>query len=259
MLLAATTIAVGLLSSGCTPKYQDLKVFVQAHRQDVAATTYRLEPPDVIQIESPTSPEIDQDTQRLRSDGKISLRLLGEVQVAGLTPEEVAAKLAGLLERYYESPEVTVRVASYESKSIYAFGEVTSRGRHPFTGRDTVLDLIANAQPTFIAWGEQVKVIRPSANPDERHEITVNIDEMLQKGDLTNNFLLQEGDIVYVPPKPLAWAGMKIQEVCFPMSQALYAYDSTVQFRNTTDDWRYGGYENQHDNNNDRRRSVWNR
>lgn len=254
-LLTAATVFAGVLASGCSTKYNDLKVFLQAHRHDVVGVTYRLEPPDVIVIESPTSPEIDQDMQRLRSDGKITLRLLGEVQVAGLTPEEIAAKLAGLLEKYYESPKVTVRVAAYESKNIYAFGQVQRRGPHPFTGRDTVLDLIANAQPTFIAWGEQVKVIRPSANPDERHEITVNVDEMMKDGDLTENFLLQEGDIVYVPPTPLGWVGLQIQQVFYPVSPALSAYRSPVQFRETTED-----YQDNNDGNNDtgnRRQMIW--
>lgn len=240
-LLAAVLVAAG--SSGCAPKYKDLKVFLQAHRHDVSATNYRLEPPDAICIDSPTSPEIDQEMQRIRSDGKISLRLIGEVQVSGLTPEEVAFKLEQALSRYYESPKVTVRVASFDSKNVYAFGQVMSRGSHPFTGRDTLLDLIATAQPNFLAWGAQVKVIRPSANSEERHEITVNIDKMLESGDLTDNFLLQEGDIVFVPPTPLGWVGLRIHELLFPISPALSTYNSPVRFRDTTDQMRYGGYQ----------------
>jgi polysaccharide export outer membrane protein len=257
-LLVAAALLVGLSPSGCSSsksKYQDLKVFLQAHRHDVAGVSYRLEPPDVIQIESPSAPEVDRETQRIRSDGKIALRLLGEIQIAGLTPEEVAVKLEGLLEKYYESPSVTVRVAAYESKNVYAFGQVGRRGAFPFTGRDTLLDIIAAAQPNFIAWGEHVKVIRPSANPDERHEITVDVDKMLKEGDLTNNFLLQEGDIVYVPPTPTGWLGMRVQEIMFPVSPALSMYNSPVQARNTTEDYQYGGYQNL----DDRRRLVWNR
>jgi protein involved in polysaccharide export with SLBB domain len=172
-----------------------------------------------------------------------------------LTPEELSAKLAELLSRYYESPEVTVRIVASESKNVYVFGQVNGRGAQPFTGRDTLLDAIARAQPNFLAWGAQVKVIRPSANPDERHELTVDVDKMLETGDMTNNFLLQEGDIVFVPPTPLGYVGLRIQEMLFPISPALSMYNSPVQARNTTDSLRHGGYEPP--DNNNRRQLMW--
>jgi polysaccharide biosynthesis/export protein len=250
----AVLAVVGLLaigSSGCATKYKDLKVFVQAHRHDVAATSYCLEPPDVIRIDSPTSPEVNQETQRIRSDGKISLRLIGDVQVSGLTPEQVAAKLEELLSRYYESPKVTVRVAAFESKNVYAFGQVMARGPQPFTGRDTLLDVVAHAQPNFLAWGAQVKVIRPSPSADERHEIVVNVDKILESGDTSKNFLLQEGDIVFVPPTPLGWVGLRIQELLFPISPALSTYNAPAQVQSTTNQLRSnGGYDQESSGNN---------
>jgi len=252
-MLMAATAGLWFALSGCANKYEDLKVFMQAHRHDVAASGYRLEPPDVIRIESPTAPEIDQEVQRIRSDGKIALRLIGEVQAGSLTPEELAAKLEDLLGRYYVSPQVTVRIVSFESKNVYVFGQVMARGAHPFTGRDSLLDVIAAAQPNFLAWGAQVKVIRPSPDPDERHEITVNVDKMLETGDLTDNFLLQEGDIVFVPPTPLGYAGLRIQELLFPISPALATYNAPAQVKSTTDTLRYGGYEEPSDN----RRLMW--
>lgn len=255
MMMAWAVIVAG----GCANKYDDLKVFTQAHRQEVSGASYRFEPPDTVMIESPTAPEIDNEIQRIRSDGKLSLRLLGEVQVAGLTPEELAAKLEGLLEEYYESPRVIVRVASYESKNVYAFGQVSGAGAHPYTGRDTVLDLLARAQPNFLAWGAQVKVIRPSPNPDERHEITIDIDKMRESGDLTNNILLQEGDIVYVPPTPLGWVGLRVQELLFPVSPMLSAYSTPLSAWRTTEQYQYGpDYQHQYRNDdNNRRRLVW--
>lgn len=248
LLVAAALMAVG--SFGCAPNYKNLKPFIQAHRQDVAGVNYRLEPPDTIIIDSPTSAEIDGEILRIRSDGRISLRLIGEVQISGMTPEEVAVKLEQLLSRYYASPKVTVRVATFESKNIYITGQVMAGGAYPFTGRDTLIDLIATAKPNFLAWGAQVKVIRPSPNPDEIRVITVNVDEMLEKGNLTNNFLLQEGDQVFVPPTPLGWVGLRIQELLFPISPALTTFNTPVQARNTTDQMRYGGYDNSHSNNN---------
>jgi len=219
-LAAAAAAAV----SGCAPKYADLKAFVQAHDHDVAASKYRIEPPDVIAITCPMAPEIDGAAQRLGSDGKVTLKLLGPVKVSTLTPREAAAKLEQLLSRYYVAPKVHVRVVSSESKKIYVLGQVAGAGPKPFTGRDTLLDVLAKAQPNFIAWGSRVKVIRSNAKPGEIREITVDVDKMMQKGDLRGNVLLQEGDIVYVPPSPLGWLGLRIQEALFPFSPMFSAY-----------------------------------
>ena len=89
-------------------------------------------------------------------------------------------------------------------------------------------------RPNFIAWGSQVKVIRPSPTPDEVHEITVDVDKMMQSGDLRDNLLLQEGDIVYVPPTPLGAVGLVIQEVLFPFSPLMSAYSFPADVVATT-------------------------
>lgn len=221
------------VAAGCAPKYQDLQAFIPAQDHDVAATRYRVEPPDVITISSPTAPEIDGVTQLVGVDGKITLNLLGEVKVSQLTPREISSKLEGLLRTYYVDPKVHVRVTGYHSKHVYVFGQVGGAGPYPFTGRDTVLDMIAQARPTFIAWGGQVKVIRPSASSDERREVVVDVDRMTKSGDLRGNFLLQEGDIIYVPPTPLGWVGLRMHELLFPIAPALAAYSGPGQVAQT--------------------------
>lgn len=228
--LLSLTLGLVAATSGCANKYEDLKAFVQAHNHDVVASTYRIEPPDVVVISSPTAPEINGAIRRVGGDGKITLKLLGEIKISTLTPKETAAKLEHLLSRYYVDPEVQVEVARYASKKIYVFGQVNGVGPRPFTGRDTVMDILASAQPNLIAWGARVKVIRPSANPEEVHEIEVDVDEMMKSGDLRGNFLLQEGDIVYVPPTPLGWVGLRVQEVLFPISPLVngYTYPANV-------------------------------
>lgn len=210
---------------GCAkPRYADLKPFVQAHDQDVAATNYRIEPPDLIEITSPSAPELNGETQVIRQDGKISLKLVGEVKVSGMTPREVEAKIEELLARYYVDPKVQVQVVNYASKKIYIYSEVAASGQVPFTGRDTLLDVLSRCNLTNGAWRAKVKVIRPSPTTGERHEIEVDADKLLQHGDLKQNFLLQEGDIVVIPPTPLAWVGLRVRELFFPVSPIVGAY-----------------------------------
>ncbi len=210
--------------TGCANRHEQLVEFLRAHEVEVSAGHYTVRPPDAITIHSPDVPEVDGATQTIRSDGKIALRLLGEVDLAGLTTEEAAAKLKRLLARYYVEPDVVVQVSSYRSQFYYVFGEVTSAGPRPFTGRDTLLKALAEAQPTFLAWRSHISVIRPSADAGERRTIQIDLDRMLKHGDLTEDFLLQEGDVIQVPPTPLAWVGHRIRELLYPVGPVMNAY-----------------------------------
>lgn len=234
----AAILAVTLFLVGCAPRYQDLKVFTREHEQDVAASEYLIEPPDVLAIASPTCPELDGEAQPVGPDGKITLKLIGEVKVSGLTPREVAARLREMMAVYYVEPEVSVRVLAHESKKIFVFGEVSNPGARPFTGRDSLLSVLGTCRLNRGAWGAQVKVIRPGPSEDERHEIVVNVDRMMQTGDMRHNVLLQEGDIIFVPPTPLAWLGQRIDDVLHPLAGAGELYSEPATFIGATDFYR---------------------
>lgn len=227
-------------SAGCGPKVDDMRHFLRAHEHRVSGAEYRVAPPDVLEISSAQAPEIDGEVQSIRSDGKIGLRLLGEIKVAGLTTQEIANKLETLLSRYYVRPQVSVRVAYYRSKYVYVLGQVHTPGPYPYTGRDTLLHVLARAQPTYLAWTARIKVLRPSPEAGERHEIIVDTDRLTQEGDTAKNILLQEGDVVYVPPTPLAWAGLRLRELLFPVTpvaQTLIAPAAVKASYDVYDDW----------------------
>lgn len=235
-ILTLASVATVLSSAGCQTTHQDLVAFLKAHEHDVSAIEYRVGIPDQLTISSPQILETDRVTQTVRPDGKMALRLLGPVKVVGLTEKEVAAKLTRLLEPYYETPKVQVRVTEYRSKVIYLAGMVGGGARggggaaaevwtsRAYTGRDTVLDVLAEEGLSFLAWRSQVRVIRSSPYEGQRREIVVNVDHMISTGDTSRNVLLQPNDIVYVPPTPLGWLGLRVQEVLFPLQPVMSAY-----------------------------------
>jgi len=218
--VAVAAICIPLAAIGCGPSDAEINAFVHDHEADVTGAEYIVQPPDTLEITSPTAPEIDGEKPPVNADGKITLKLIGDVKVAGLTPTEIARKLETNLQRYYQRPVVSVRVARRESKRIFVFGEVAGSGAHPYTGRDTVLSVLSQSQPKFSAWADRVHVIRPSHEDDKRHVIVVNANDMMKRGDLGKNFYLLEGDILYVPPTPLAWIGQKFQELLQPVQPA---------------------------------------
>lgn len=223
-LVSAVSLLSALSLLGCTSRHDQLVAFLRAHEVEVSTGHYVVRPPDVLAIHAPGIGEVDGARPLVRPDGKIVLRLLGEIDVTGLTTSEISAKLKRQLARYYVDPEVVVEIAAYRSQFYYVFGEVGIAGPKPYTGRDTLLKALAEAQPTYLAWRSQIRVLRPSPDTGERKTIVVDLDRILEKGDNTEDILLQDGDVIQVPPTPLAWVGHRIRELLYPVGPLMNAY-----------------------------------
>lgn len=201
----------------------DMLHFLREHKNEVSATEYRVGIPDSIVIRAPKIPEIDGSMQRLQPDGKITLALLGEVKIAGLTAKEIAAKFEVLLGRFYVEPRVNVRVVSFASKKYYVYGQVGRSGPRPYTGRDTLLDAVLASGVGLPSWTSRAKVIRPAHGETPVRTVQINIDRMLKEGDWSQNILLEPNDIVFVPPTPGAWLGHRVAELLLPLQPVIQA------------------------------------
>jgi polysaccharide export outer membrane protein len=232
----ATTLLVFLMT-GCASTHEQMVAFLRSHDAPVSTGHYTVSPPDSLAFHAPGAAEIDGVVQRVRPDGKVALRLLGEVYVAGLTTQEIAEKVKAQLSRYYIDPQVIVEVAGYRSQQYFVFGEVASPGPKPFTGRDTLIRALAAARPTFLAWRAQIRVVRPDPDGGESKVIIVDLDKMVHNGDVGQNVLLQPGDIIEVPPTPLAWIGHRVRELLYPVSPAVRLWDSPAEALETYDDY----------------------
>jgi polysaccharide export outer membrane protein len=237
-----TLITISL--TGCfSSNPADIEAFLMPDKVDVTAEDYILQPPDEVEVYCSRVPEIDQQRQRIRPDGKISFETLGEVEAAGRTPAQLANILRGkVLELYKLEGEkpIDIRIVTYRSKVFYVLGQVLRPGPQIYTGRDSVLSALAITQLNPMAWPERIQVIRPSRDGNVEPKIfEVNYDRMVAHGDISKDVLLQEGDIIFVPPTVLAWVSLKIEEVIRPIARAfggLY----TVQRYQYADEY-YGG------------------
>lgn len=215
--------------NGCASSNKDALHFLREHDHEVAAIEYRVGIPDGIAVSAPRVLEIDGETQRIQPDGKISLRLLGDVKVVGMTAKEIAAKLEVLLSRYYSDPKVSVRVVAYDSKKYYVYGQASNVGPRPFTGHDTLLDAVVRSGTNFLSWTSRVKVIRPAHDDTPVRTLEIDVDRMVKSGDWTHNILLEPNDMVYIPPTPMAWMGLRVREVVYPFAPAAQAYTLPAQ------------------------------
>jgi polysaccharide export outer membrane protein len=166
---------------------------------------YEVGPGDVIEVAVYDNEDLSR-IPTVQTNGSISLPLLGEVQVSGLTIAEVQRKITNLLEKdYLQKPQVEVKVRDYNSQYVSVVGEVNSPGRKPLRGRTRLIDLLSEAggfKPTASA---EVMVTRTDGDFGEgRRSITVRLSRSgVPSGqDLVNLELpLKNGDIITAFPK----------------------------------------------------------
>jgi protein involved in polysaccharide export with SLBB domain len=213
-----------LALSGCSSNKKTMAEFVKPSTIAVTAENYVLQPPDEVEIHCVKVPEINMQRQQIRPDGMISFEGLGEIQAAGKTPKELTSLLyekAVLLYALTGENPIDVRVATFKSSVYYVIGQVYLPGAKEVTGRDTVLTAIAKAQPTNLAWLNNISVIRPSADKTVKPRIfKLKYEKMIAKGNTSKDVLLQEGDIIYIPPTVMAAIGLKLGEFVGPIGQA---------------------------------------
>jgi protein involved in polysaccharide export with SLBB domain len=103
---------------------------------------YRLTPGDVIEIRFFFNPELNEQGIQIRPDGRISLQLIGEVTLGGLTVEEARAAVEKLALKEIASPRVTIQVRNFAALKVFVTGEVIRPGPIDLPGQMTLLEAI---------------------------------------------------------------------------------------------------------------------
>src|SRR6266702_3296765 len=226
-----------LIGAGCASKKEALandqiNNWLSGRKTAELPVDYRVQSPDVLLIQAPKMNELNNEKVTVRPDGKITLNLLGDVLVAGMTPAEISRKLRQLALKYYEkdAAEVFVSVAEFKSKVVYVFGQVDEPGIKPFTGRDTLLDMLGQARLNENAWPQKIVIVRPNEDPNIHQKVTVDVKTMWQTGDVKDNFMLEEGDVIYVPPSPLAQTNTTFNRLLSPLRGTLELIGTAVRF-----------------------------
>jgi polysaccharide biosynthesis/export protein len=134
----------------------------------------------------------------VRSDGKISLPLAGELQAAGLTPAKLEQDIAAKLKNYISEPEVTVIVQQVNSQKFNILGQVVKPGSFVIANSPTVLDAIALAGGfRDFAKKKSIYVLRQGASGETR--LPFNYKEVSQGKNMAQNIKLEPGDTIIVP------------------------------------------------------------
>ncbi len=186
-----------------------------------AKELYTVYPPDVLRID--ISPDATMSTTvTVRPDGRISLPILGDVEVEGLPPAAIDAKLTKALEPFIRSVDVTVTVTGFNSKRYYVIGEVVRQGSYPLTGEITAWEAVAiSGGYTRRGAPNSARVVR--GDPDEPQVFPVALARIALKGETASDVILHENDVVFVPPSVSAKIGYFVDNLLFPISSVLGA------------------------------------
>ena len=163
-----------------------------------AANHYLIGNDDVLAISVWKEPDISRSVP-VRSDGKISLPLIGEIQATGRTPKELEADIARGLHDYISEPEVTVIVQESKSRRFSILGKVQRPGSYWLNGQMRVTDAIAIAGGfRDFAKVKSIRVLRQQAGGNQI-SLPFNYKDAMKGANPGQNVELAPQDTIYVP------------------------------------------------------------
>jgi polysaccharide export outer membrane protein len=155
-------------------------------------------PRDFIEIKVFQDPNL-YTKMTVTDDGRITMPLIGKVDVSGLTPTELEGRIKSLLEaKYIQKADVTVTVLEAGSKPISVIGAVTRPGRIGITGNITLIQAITQAGGLAGGYGRTLYVLRTGAN-GLTEQIAIDIDDLMVNGNPDLNLPLRANDVINVP------------------------------------------------------------
>lgn len=162
---------------------------------------YRIGPGDLLEVFITRGSTQERLQVPVRANGRISVSFV-ELSADGLTAEQAAKEIARELSVYFRRPSVEVQVKEYNSKKVSVLGAVAATprggiGTVPLTGRTTLLEVIAKAGG--LAPNASLERVRLTREPGKSY--TVNLFRYVQEGDLSQDFVLDAGDVIFVPER----------------------------------------------------------
>jgi protein involved in polysaccharide export with SLBB domain len=163
--------------------------------------SYPIQIGDVLTVRSYYNPNLDQEVL-VRPDGRISLLLIGDVEVAGMTPSELNKLVSDSYRKLSSSTDAVVSVKESSGLSVYLMGEVKNPAMHRLQGSLTLMQAVAESGgflPT--ANRSEIVVLRRQANG---RSVGYKVDgERILSQEAADPYLVR-ADIVYVPKSQIA-------------------------------------------------------
>lgn len=176
---------------------------------------YRIGPNDVLNLAIYAGGEKQFDENLTVSGlGTIAAPFIGDIKVQGFTPTELENEVKTSLARdFFVDPRVNINIVGYHSLHYYISGAVQTPGLYEVSAKITLMELIAKAGGALSDRGNLAYIMR-NASPKDVKELEegqidnllsktkpmkVDLQRLLDNGDMSANVLLKAGDMVYIP------------------------------------------------------------
>jgi protein involved in polysaccharide export with SLBB domain len=210
-------VALAVMVSACTSTPITIPPLTETDLAEMNAAAnypheqYRLEPGDAIQIRYTHHPELTQDDV-VRPDGKINAKLVGQIEVAGLTRSQLGQLLEKRTSEELKEPEVVVSVSRYSEKFVYVVGEVARSGTIPYRRGLTPLQAItASGGFRETARYDSVILVRTGGSDQTFIARKLNLEQTTNDG-VKEPVTLAPHDVVFVPRTNVADANIFVRQ-----------------------------------------------
>jgi protein involved in polysaccharide export with SLBB domain len=188
-----------IMVCACTPAVRN-PVSIQSVQwlTEGPAREYRINPGDQLELKFFYNAELN-ELVTVRPDGRISLQLVNEIKVAGLTPAELREQLKEIYSKDIDNPEIAVIVRTFSAQRVYVDGEVTKPGLVPLTDLMTTMQAISQAGGMKeTARRDEVILIRVGEG-NRAVSTMLNLELAIDGTDMKQDMQLASNDIIYVP------------------------------------------------------------
>ena len=159
---------------------------------------YRIGAGDVLQIVVWRETDASVPEAVVRSDGRISLPLIGDIEAAGLSPAELETSLVRRLSQFYNTPVVSVLTKAINSRWVYVSGNVKREGPVALTRPMNVLQALQEAGG-LSEWARKTKIYVLRKSGGKQEKLPFNYKAVINGGHLEQNVDLLPNDTIVVP------------------------------------------------------------
>ena len=177
------------------------------------AANYRIRQGDKLSVKFLYHEELNEPSLAVRPDGFISLQMIGELKVQGLTVAELKRRLDKAYEEILIEPLIAVTVLEFVSPRIYIGGQINKPGLYNLRDAETLVQAI------FLAGGftreantKMVLHARPDGRGNWQFQ-AANTGKILNKKGTEKDLLLQDGDYIYVPESKISQLNKAVEGI----------------------------------------------
>lgn len=169
---------------------------------------YKLGSGDVVRISVYGQEDLTIET-RIPDSQSIPFPLIGNIAIGGLSPTAAQALIADRLRSggFVKAPQVNLMIAEFNSQQVSVLGHVKNPGQHTLRGSERVLDMIAAAGGVDERGDDRVIVVQKDKN-----RRVIDLPMLFENGDLSQNFAVADGDMIYVPRAPVFYVYGEVRQ-----------------------------------------------